>query len=122
MGRITYRKFEMSSYMNSPLFSSECVKLLLALRTRTVEGIRSDFKGQFNDLSCPLKCGEDDTLENVLTCSVIRQHHATVSMTLSDVSYEDIFSNDIRKQKQATELFKQLLEVRQHLINIQQVG
>ena len=106
MSKISYNKFELSPYMNCPLFSSDCVKLLLSLRTRTVEGIKSDFKGQYNDISCPLKCGAEDNLENVLTCPVIRQHHTSDSVSHNAVRYEDVFSLDIGKQKQATELYK----------------
>ena len=105
-----------------PLFNSESVKLLLALRTRTVEGIRCDFKGQYNDLSCPLKCGKDDTLENVLSCAVILQHHSSKHVSLSNVKFEDIYSSNILKQKQATELFNQLLTLRTKLLNAQPVG
>ena len=38
-------------------------------------------------------------------------------LSQSDVQYQDIFSSDTMKQKQATELFKQLLEVRNNLLN-----
>ena len=44
------------------------------------------------------------------------------SVSYSDVTYKDVFSGDILKQKQATELFKQLLEVRTNLMNSQPVA
>ena len=83
MSGINYSKFELSSYMKSPLFNSESVKLLLALRTRTVEGIRSDFKGLFPDTSCPLGCGKPDTLQNILACSVLTSLHTSVNPAFS---------------------------------------
>ena len=52
-------------------------------------------------LLCPLGCGDSDTL---LTCSVLKSHHATASSASSDISYEDTFSADILEQKQVTEL------------------
>ena len=122
MNGITYHKFEKATYLNSPIFNSESVKLLLALRTRTVEGIRNDLRGMHTSIECPLSCGEDDTLKNLLECSVLRQHHKSDNLSYSDVKYEDIFSHDIIKQKQATELYQQLLEVRTNLINSQPVA
>ena len=43
MDGLVYNKFEEASYISSPLFQSESVQLLLALRTRTVRGIKNDF-------------------------------------------------------------------------------
>ena len=117
MDKISYDKFEMSSYLNSPLFSSDDMKVLLALRTRTVEGIKNDFRGMFPDILCPLSCGSDDTIEHILECTVLRTEHISDILSQSDVQYQDIFSSDTMKQKQATELFKQLLEVRNNLLN-----
>ena len=117
MDKISYDKFEMSSYLNSPLFSSDDMKVLLALRTRTVEGIKNDFRGMFPDILCPLSCGSDDTIEHILECTVLRTEHISDILSQGDVQYQDIFSSDTMKQKQATELFKQLLEVRNNLLN-----
>ena len=41
MENIKYDKFELSPYLSSPLFNSDSRSLLLALRTRTVRGIRA---------------------------------------------------------------------------------
>ena len=119
MDGLKYEKFEKAAYMNSPLFNSESVALLLALRTRTVRGIKNDFRGMYPDIKCPLSCGEDDTLQHVLECSIIYSNHTTSDLTSSDIRYEDVFSSDIIKQKQATELYRQLLEVRENLLNSQ---
>ena len=81
MTGISYTKFEKVQCMNSPLFNSESSKLLLALRTRTVNGIRSDFRGLFVDFKCPLKCGEDDKLQHILECAVLKTHHNTDELT-----------------------------------------
>ena len=122
MENIKYNKFELSSYMNSPMFNNESRALLLALRTRTVNGIRKDFPGLYPDPLCPLGCGENDTLPNLLTCSVLKSHHATTSLSSSEIRYEDIFSTDIVKQKQVTELYRQLLENRANLLSSQPVA
>ena len=65
---------------------------------------------------CPLECGDVDTIENVLTCRVIKQHHTSNEVTNTTSKYEDIFSNDINKQQKVTELYSQLLEKRNNII------
>ena len=117
MSCLNYNSLELSPYM----FSSESAQLLLALRTRTVKGIKKDFEGLYSDILCPLKCGKDDKLENVLTCPVLLSNHTSDNLSSSDIRHEDIFSSDIVKQKQATELYRQLLEVRTNLMNTQPV-
>ena len=102
--------------MNSPVFTNDNTKLLLALRTRTVNGIRSDFSGMYTTLSCPV-CGEHpDTLPNLLKCDIIRKYQQTAVMSNCDISYDDVFSEDIIKQKEVTELYSELLRIREDLI------
>ena len=119
MENIKYEQFETASYMTSPKFSNENVSLLLALRTRTVRGIRNDFGGLYTDKTCPLGCGEIDTLPNILTCEVLKQQHTSKDLSSCDIKFEDIFSSDITKQQQVTELYRQLLEVRNKIISSQ---
>ena len=63
VGNIKYNKFELASYLNSPLFNNENRILLLALRTRTVRGIRNDFRGMYADNMCPLGTCSDSSSE-----------------------------------------------------------
>ena len=58
MQSIDYRTFKLQDYLSSPLFSNESRNLLFRLRTRTVNGIKSDFKGIYTDTTCPLGCGQ----------------------------------------------------------------
>ena len=44
---LKYQKLELQSYLSSPLPSNESRNLLLRLRTRTVNGIHSDYGGLF---------------------------------------------------------------------------
>ena len=122
MDNIKYDRFEIWSYMSSPLFRYDDVTLLLGLRTRTVRVIRNDFGGLYTDKSCPLGCGETDTLPNILKCKVLKQHHVSIDISSSDIRYEDIFSSDILKQKQVTELYRQLLDIRNKIIDSQPVA
>ena len=117
MNGLRYDKLEQAAYLSSPMFNTESIRLLLALRTRTVRNIRNDFRGMFPDNQCPLSCDTDDTLQHVLECSVIRRHHESRNVSLHTVRYSDVFSINIKKQKQATQLYSELLEVRENLIN-----
>ena len=65
---------------------------------------------------CPLGCGDVDTLQNVLTCSVLKQYHTSKEVTDRNVEYNDIYSEDIFKQQKVTELYNQLLNVRNKVI------
>ena len=105
MEYLKYDRFETSEYLKSSKFNTEDISLLLALRTRTVRGVRNDFGGLYTDKMCPLGCGDLDTLQNILTCSVLKQHHTSADISTSDIRYEDIFCSDIVKQKQVTELY-----------------
>ena len=66
MSRLTYEKFEISKYLSSPIFNTESRILLLAMRTRTMNGVRCDFPGLYQDRQCPLYCGKDDTLDHIM--------------------------------------------------------
>ena len=116
MKHIKYEKFELTPYLNSPVFNNNNRILLLALRTRTVRGIRSDFGGLYPDKMCPLGCGEIDNLENILSCRVLRQHHKSNEISNTDIRYQDVFSADISKQQKVTEMFNQLLEIRNDIM------
>ena len=107
----------MSKYMNSPIFNSQSVQMLFALRTRTVRNIKNDFRGMFPDVDCPLGCRHIDSLPNILKCPVLQAHMRTNNVAIDAVKYEDIFSPDIVKQKQVTELFAQCLEIREIIQN-----
>ena len=119
---LEYSNFEKASYLSSPLFRSEDMKLLLGLRTRTVNGIRNDFRGMYPDNMCPLNCGEVDTLPHILQCSVIKLHHTNSMLAQEDITYQDIFSSNVVRQKQVTELYRQLLDIRIDLLDSQPVA
>ena len=106
-----------SGEMKSPLFNIESYKMLMVLRTRTVRGIKSDFRGMFPDLLCPLGCGNNDTLPNILTCSVLQNNFKSEAILSGNVKYEDIYSHDVTKQKQITDLYLQLIDIREKILN-----
>ena len=89
MDGIRYEKFAKAEYLSSPLFNSESRKLLLALRTRTVNGIRNDFRGRYPDIKCPLMCDKNDTLQHILECVILKSHHTNNMIWYGDIQYQD---------------------------------
>ena len=49
--------------------------------------------------------------------TVLKQKHVSKDMSTSEMQYEDIFSSNIVKQQQVTELYRQLLDVRNNILN-----
>ena len=95
MSGLVYKKLEKAEYLGNPLFNSESVTLLLALRTRTVRGIKNDFRGMFPDNLCPLSCDSPDTLQHVLECVELQQRHVSQNVTFNDIRYSDVFAENI---------------------------
>ena len=82
--------------------------MLLRLRTRTVGGIK---------VTCPVGCRQNDTLPHILRCTALRRHHKSTDISVSDCQYEDVFSENIRRQQSTTEIYKQLLEIRNEILS-----
>ena len=95
-------------------------KFLFSARSRILD-FRINFRKKYSDVKCPLGCDEIDKLQNILTCEVLKQQHTSKDVSSSDIKFEDIFSSDITKQQQVTELYRQLLEVRDKIISSQPV-
>ena len=57
-------------------------------------------------MSSPVGCVENDTIQNMLTCRVLHQHHSSQDLTTDALKCEDIFSEDVYKQKNVTVLRK----------------
>ena len=117
MENLKYDNLEMAQYPKSPLFDFQSVQMLLALRTRTVRGIKNDFRSMIQDVTCPLRCAHIDTIPNILICPAIQQHIHTNQVANGEIKYEDIFSTDILKQKQVTALYIKCLEIRESIQN-----
>ena len=98
MNGLLYTKLEKAAYLGSPLFNIENEKLLLALRKRTVKGVKNDFRGMYPDNLCALSCNTPDTLQHVLECSVIQQYHTSKNITASKITYTDVFSGNKNKR------------------------
>ena len=101
--------------MESKLFTREEASYLLALRTRTVRGVRGDFRGMYPDTTCPLPgCTEEDTLPHILECQVLALHRGAPMPAASSM---DIYGDDIAEQKIITTTFMELMETRAAILD-----
>ena len=119
MAKLKYTKLETMKYMINPMFSQEDASLLMRLRTRCVNGIRSDFSAMYVDKNCPvdMNCNTKDTLQHLLSCVKLQAGVKNHIVATHHVEYNDIFSTNINTQKQVTTLFQLLLEVRERILS-----
>ena len=114
---IYYEKLEIQKYMTSPLFSNDEVDLLHALRSRSID-CKANFKQKYtnNNLLCSLcNLGYEDQ-PHILHCKEKLKIFETNEISQSNVKYEDLFSNNVHKQKVVTALYTQLLNIRDFLL------
>jgi hypothetical protein len=119
----TKTKMDNLSYLDSfspqpylDILTRKQSSLLMALRTRTVRGIRTDFGDLFPSKQCPLPgCLEPDSLSHTLVCQVLVGADSQHSL----VQYGDVFSSSVAVQQQAVARFEVLLEIRERLLEKQ---
>ena len=106
-------------YLESPLFTQDESSLLLRLRTRCVNSIRNDFGGMYSDKNCPVNtnCNTLDTLQHLLVCQTVQESINTPIIATHKSIYEDLFSEDIFRQKEVTTLYQLLLETRERILS-----
>ena len=119
MCHIKYNKLTTMRYLESPLFTQDESSLLLRLRTRCVNSIRNDFGGMYFDKNCPVNtnCNTLDTLQHLLVCQTVQESINTPIIATHKSIYEDLFSEDIFRQKEVTTLYQLLLETRERILS-----
>ena len=115
---VSYSELALQSYFNSNEFTNEEAKLLFGLRTKTVKGIKANFPHMnLKCLHCPLKCWkkdedpEIDSQEHILKCKKLSYQKEKGG----GIEYTFIYS-DLKKQKEAINVFKALLLEREMFI------
>ena len=114
---IQYDKLNTQQYMVSPLFSNEEVNLLYALRSRSTE-CKANFKQKYiqTNLLCILCKAEYEDQQHILKCKVLLNEYKTDEVASENVKYDDIFSDNVKKQKVATALFLNLFRIRTNIL------
>ena len=115
---IIYDELKTQPYLKSPLFSNTETSLLSALRSRTADTFKANFRNKYgNVVSCPLVCWgdnegqEEDTQKHLLSCRKLKSEAVCNELATGKIVYEDIFS-DVKKQKEVVHLFSKLIEAR----------
>ena len=119
MCNIKYKKLTTMGYLQSPLFNQDESSLLLRLRTRCVNSIRNNFGGMYLDKNCPVNknCNTLDTLQHLLVCKTVQESIDTSIIATHKSIYEDLFSEDISRQKEVTSLYQLLLEMKERILS-----
>ena len=114
---IQYNQLKTQKYMVSPVFSNEEVNLLYALRSRAT-ACRANFKQKYihTNILCTLCQVECDDQQHILQCKVILDEYKSDDLAITSATYDDIFSDDVLKQKEVTTLFLKLFSIRDKLI------
>ena len=113
MDNISYKSFEFQTYLKSQFLHPREARDLFKWRTR-MQPFKANFRKQYKDTDCVFKCGHEDTQKNILICQKIRDKYPTVQT--SNVTYEDIFSNNPLKMKSTLKVLNKLLDFRKQII------
>ena len=102
---LKYNKLQLQDYLKSDKFTSEEARMMTALRSKCVKGIRSDFKNMQKCIHCPLKCNDDiqaeDTHEHILKCT---------RLSGSNVSLDFIHGSTVEQSLIATSMAELMRE------------
>ena len=114
---ISYEKFETKAYKLSPLFSSEEVTHLAALRSHSIRGIKKNFSSWYKpNLSCPLGCLVEDNQPHLLICGgLLGELDAEQKEAVNRTEYFAIYGS-LEQQKAAVTAFSWLLYARERLL------
>ena len=66
---------------------------------------------------CPVGCGQSDTLQHILTCNVLGSLYCSRDISICDTKYEDIFSDNIKKLKSITEMYRRLIQIQNDIVS-----
>ena len=118
---INYESLKIQEYIFSKMFTNSEVELLSKLRSRNID-LKCNFKTKFSatknieKLKCSLKnCNELETQEHLMHCNeILNIFNEKYDMT--GIKYKDIFSKQIKKQRNVTKLYKILIDIRSKLL------
>ena len=91
------------------------MEVLFALRSRALN-CKANFKNKFKetDTLCPLCSREEDTQQHMMVCTELVKNLKSEKLAKGKIQYDHIYKDE-KKQMEVTELFKELIEVRNKL-------
>ena len=110
MNKLNYSKLETQPYLLSNNFFPETAHFLFKARTRMLN-VMNNFKKSADDdiYLCPLCESDEDSQEHLLKCEIIDN--------VANVKYDDIFSQNINKQKIAVEALQKAMNQRKEILD-----
>ena len=121
VNHLRYDEFKCQEYLTSGIFSNEEISILSSLRSHTLRSIKSNFRHFYQgNTNCPLLCTPDgiipheDTQKHLIMCNKILEKISLKETTIAShtVNYEDIYSDNIYKQKAIISLVSKCLQIR----------
>jgi hypothetical protein len=110
LSNLEYQNINTQEYLLTENISIRNKKLLFSLRTRMIK-VGKNF-GQNN--SCKF-CPALDSQEHLIQCAEIKKTNSDVANNTESV-YDDIFSGNVQKMKNISELFRKALQTRELLL------
>ena len=83
-------------------------KFLFSARSRMLD-FKINFRKKYSDLNCPLGCDEPDSQQHGLHCDKIVTNAVDENQS---VRYEDLFSNQVKKQTTVAAILKDRMKYR----------
>ena len=100
-------------YLISKLFTNDECSILFALRSKTIRGIRENFKHMYSDNTlCPICERTSDTQQHVLECKVLQD----ILPLKNHIKYNHI-NGTISEQKEFVTTYAKYLEIRDELLS-----
>ena len=116
VNHLKYGEFKCQEYLTSGIFSNEDISILSSLRSHTLRSIKSNFRNFYQgNTNCPLLCTPDgDTQKHLLSCNKITEKLREKETTIAShtINYEDIYSDNIYKQKAIINLVSKCIQIR----------
>lgn len=111
---IVYEKFEMQKYLKSDALSNYEAKFAFHSRCRMLQ-VRTNYSQSYKEHFCPICQNKNfkDTQSHLLHCEQLK----SVNIVVSDLpEYDQLFSNDVKKQVVIVKLLKKCYDKRVKLV------
>ena len=110
-----YKDVDGKNYLKNPKFTPDLASLLFKMRTRMFN-VRNNFRNNYAQTNtlCPLCSLAEDSQEHLLECNIIKRN----CNDDKDCVYDDLFSDDSDKLFNIAMLMKEIIEIREKLLEI----
>ena len=113
---INYDTFQTQTYLKPGSgMSSESMKWIFVIRSRDL-AIRGNFPNSHKNVKCVIReCSENiESQRHIFSCPFLAPSNEIIS---NDISYDDIFGNNVTKQCQVMEIMRKRYSIRNEYVN-----